>query len=466
MKKIYSDSEIWNKEWYLKYSLKLRMLLKYIFDNAHTSGVFEPNYIMLSFYMGESVTKDDILALQSIYQEYECKKNPNASLIEELPDGKFWVVKMAYFQCGALSQNTPAHKKIIETLLNYGLLERVVSQYKEQDKKKIGLLQGLLKSSKNPEVIEGDELPSEEDKNNSMGSATLGLPIAYPSATHRDKDRDRDMDRDSLSCEEETSLEEREEKHAPAGTPEHASAGVKPVQTCVSKAGRAEHYDSDVSNLTTAEQLNHICQEPKTASAGACGVTSCERGEQASTISPTFQFSTGLSSPAENCQEEHASAAGDEPQTNVVPLKPRKLLPESPEILAFCRDYGEVKEGRCVQLSAKERREIARVLNVEGGVYDPQYWRDVFWNAKGGWEFNKGNGNIERSKCSLGTVLEKHGEIFRKELPLKYLPKPKPKNVPESHADFQKKSENLFEPIPGNVREKVAEIRRKINNGA
>ena len=367
------------------------------------------------------MTKDDILALQSIYQEYECKKNPDASLIEELPDGKFWVVKMAYFQCGALSQNTPAHKKIIETLLNYGLLERVVSQYKEQDKKKIGLLQGLLKSSKNPEVIEAEELPSEEDKNNSMGSATLGLPIAYPSATHRDKDRDRD--RDSLLCEEETSLEEREEKHAPAGTPEHASAG-------------------------------------------ACGVTSCERGEQASTTSPTFQFSTGLSSPAENCQEEHASAAGDEPQTNVVPLKPRKLSPESPEILAFCRDYGEVKEGRCVQLSAKERREIARVLNVEGGVYDPQYWRDVFWNAKGGWEFNKGNGNIERSKCSLGTVLEKHGEIFRKELPLKYLPKPKPKNVPESHADFQKKSENLFEPIPGNVREKVAEIRRKINNGA
>ena len=421
MKKIYSDSEIWNKEWYLKYSLKLRMLLKYIFDNAHTSGVFEPNYIMLSFYMGEPVTKDDILALQSIYQEYECKKNPDASLIEELPDGKFWVVKMAYFQCGALSQNTPAHKKIIETLLNYGLLERVVSQYKEQDKKKIGLLQGLLKSSKNPEVIEAEELPSEEDKNNSMGSATLGLPIAYPSATHRDKDRDRD--RDSLLCEEETSLEEREEKHAPAGTPEHASAG-------------------------------------------ACGVTSCERGEQASTTSPTFQFSTGLSSPAENCQEEHASAAGDEPQTNVVPLKPRKLSPESPEILAFCRDYGEVKEGRCVQLSAKERREIARVLNVEGAVYDPQYWRDVFWNAKGGWEFNKGNGNIERSKCSLGTVLEKHGEIYRKELPLKYLPKPTPKNAAKSHADLQKKSENLFEPIPENVREKVAEIRRKINNGA
>ena len=466
MKKIYSDSEIWNKEWYLKYSLKLRMLLKYIFDNAHTSGVFEPNYIMLSFYMGESVTKDDILALQSIYQEYECKKNSDASLIEELPDGKFWVVGMAYFQCGALSQNTPAHKKIIETLLNYGLLERVVSQYKEQDKKKIGLLQGLLKSSKNPEVIEGDELPSEEDKNNSMGSATLGLPMAYPSATHRDKDRDRDMDRDSLSCEEETSLEEREGKHAPAGTPEHASAGVKPVQTCVSKAGRAEHYDSDVSNLTTAEQLNQICQEPKTASAGACGVTSCERGEQSSTTSPTFQFSTGLSSPAEICQEEHASTVGGEPQTNVVPLKPRKLSPESPEVFAFCKDYGEVKEGRCVQLSAKERREIARVLNVEGGVYDPQYWRDVFWNAKGGWEFNKGNGNIERSKCALNTILEKHGEIYRKELPLKYLPKPTPKNAAKSHADLQKKSENLFEPIPENVREKVAEIRRKINNGA
>ena len=106
------------------------------------------------------------------------------------------------------------------------------------------------------------------------------------------------------------------------------------------------------------------------------------------------------------------------------------------------------------------------MLNVEGGVYDPQYWRDVFWNAKGGWEFNKGNGNIERSKCALNTILEKHGEIYRKELPLKYLPKPTPKNAAKSHADLQKKSENLFEPIPENVREKVAEIRRKINNGA
>lgn len=378
MKKIYSDSEIWNKEWYLKYSLKLRMLLKYIFDNAHTSGVFEPNYIMLSFYMGETVAKEDIIELQKIYQEYECKKNPDASLIEELPDGKFWVVGMAYFQCGALSQNTPAHKKIIETLLNYGLLERVVSQYKEQDKKKIGLLQGLLKQPESPKTIESEE-PSID---NLKGSATLGLPIAYPSATHRDKDRDRDMDRESLSSEEILSKEDGEITRAHAGAPEHVSAG-------------------------------------------AC-----------------------------------------EPPSNVVPLNPRKLSPESPEVVAFCKDYGEVKEGRCVQLSAKERREIARVLNDEGGVYDPQYWRDVFWNAKGGWEFNKGNGNIERVKCALDTILERHGEIYRKELSLKYLPKPKPKVPAESHADMQKKSENLFEPIPESVREKVAKIRRQVNSGA
>ncbi len=373
MKKIYSDSEIWNKEWYLKYSLKLRMLLKYIFDNAHTSGVFEPNYIMLSFYMGDTVTKDDILEIQRIYQEYECKKNPDASLIEELPDGKFWVVGMAYFQCGALSQNTPAHKKIIETLLNYGLLERVVSQYKEQDKKKIGLLNGLLKHT--------EETVKKEDC--VIASPNLGLPIAYPSATLRDKDRDRDMDRESLFSEEISSKEEGDITRACADTPEHASAG-------------------------------------------ACG----------------------------------------ELQVNIVPLKPRKLTPESPEVLAFCNDYGQVKEGKSVELWAKQRMENASVLNVEGGIYDKTYWCDVFWNAKGGWEFNKGNGNIERVKCALNTILEKHGEIYRKELSLKYLPKPTPKISAQSHADMQKKSENLFEPIPESVRKKVAEIGRKINSGA
>lgn len=379
MKKIYSDSEIWNKEWYLKYSLKLRMLLKYIFDNAHTSGVFEPNYIMLSFYMGEAVTKDDIIELQKIYQEYECKKNPDASLIEELPDGKFWVVGMAYFQCGALSQNTPAHKKIIETLLNYGLLERVVSQYKEQDKKKIGLLQGLLKQPESPKIIESEEPFIETNNDNLKGSATLGLPIDYPSATHRDKDRDMDMDRESLSSEENSSKKEGDNTFACVSTPEHVEETLKP---------------------------------------------------------------------------------------NVVSLKPRKLSPESPEVVAFCKDYGEVKEGKCVQLSAKERQEIARVLNVEGGVYDCQYWRDVFWNAKGGWEFNKGNGNFERTKCALNTILGKHGEIYRKELPLKYLPKPKPKNAVESHAESQQKSENFYEPIPDDVKKKVAEIKLMLNRGA
>lgn len=371
MKKIYSDSEIWNKEWYLKYSLKLRMLLKYIFDNAHTSGVFEPNYIMLSFYMGDTVTKDDIIELQRVYQEYECKKNPDASLIEELPDGKFWVVGMAYFQCGALSQNTPAHKKIIETLLNYGLLERVVSQYKEQDKKKINLLGALLQPSEKPEI-------DEENSKIDMVSPSLGLPIDYPSANRRDKDRDRDMDRESLSSEEISSQEDGEITRAQAGAPEHV--------------------------------------------------------EERSTV-------------------------------NRVPTKSGKLSPESPEVIAFCKDYGEVKEGKSVQLSAKERRQIARVLNLEGGIYDAQYWRDVFWNAKGGWEFNKGNGNIERVKCALDTILERHGEIHRKELSLKYLPKPKPQNPPQNHADLQIKSEEIREPIPDDVKKKVAEIRRKVNCG-
>ncbi len=405
MKKIYSDSEIWNKEWYLKYSLKLRMLLKYIFDNAHTSGVFEPNFIMLSFYMGDTVTKDDIIELQRIYQEYECKKNPDASLIEELQDGKFWVVGMAYFQCGALSQNTPAHKKIIETLLNYGLLERVVSQYKEQDKKKISLLNGLLKHLEEPEI-------AEENNPIDMVSPSLGLPIDYPSANHRDKDRDRDMDRESLYPQEDFSKEDGEI------TGVHALAGVKPVQTCVSKAGRAEHYDGDVSNSTVVDN-NRL----------------------------------------ELVRSKKLSTSG-------VPAKPRKLSPESAEVCAFCKDYGEVKEGKSVQLSAKERQQIARVLNLEGGIYDAQYWRDVFWNAKGGWEFNKGNGNIERSKCALNTILEKHGEIYRKELPLKYLPKPKPQNPPQNHADLQKKSEEFREPIPEHVKKKVAEIGRKISGGA
>ncbi len=438
MKKIYSDSEIWNKEWYLKYSLKLRMLLKYIFDNAHTSGVFEPNYIMLSFYMQETVTKDDILDLQRIYQEYECKKNPDASLIEELPDGKFWVVGMAYFQCGVLSQNTPAHKKTIEILLNYGLLERVVSQYKEQDKKKVGLLQGLLKKTATPEtpiaqdveVIEGEAENDVSKGSPNLGlgygypSATLGLPMAYPSANlalpiaypsatlrdrdkDRDKDKDRDRDRDYLSHDsKEKDCEERERE----------------------------------------KQAKEREKEPSQSVLGAsCFENAIEPGREIVPVSKP---------------------------DNVVPISSarHKLSPESPEVVAFCADYGDVKEGRRVKLSAKERQDIARVLELEGGIYDAEYWRSVFWNAKGGWQFDKGRGNVERSKCSLKTILEKHGEIYRKELPLKYLPRPKPATVcttvtqqPDGHA--HEHAQGAFAPIPEHVVKKVSEISKRIRSG-
>ena len=148
MVKRFCDTEIWNKEWFLKLPLLQRSLFLYIKDNCDCAGVYEPNYMMLSFIMGQPINEDDILKIN------ETKKQI------ELINGKFFITDFCKFQYGELKPSCKPHIKVIETLKKHGLFERVSKGYRKGIHT---LTEGYTKGMDTLEEKE-EEKEKEEDK--------------------------------------------------------------------------------------------------------------------------------------------------------------------------------------------------------------------------------------------------------------------------------------------------------------
>lgn len=118
MAKRFVDTEIWNKAWYQELTLKEKILVKYIFEQCDCAGVWDINFRLASFIIGESVSFEDIENIN--------KKN---LLFEVFNENKIFVIDFIKFQYGSLSENCKPHKPIIEKLKKYNLLERVLKGY-------------------------------------------------------------------------------------------------------------------------------------------------------------------------------------------------------------------------------------------------------------------------------------------------------------------------------------------------
>jgi hypothetical protein len=143
MSKRFVDTELWQKEWYQDLSLKEKILVKYIFENCDCAGVWNGNFRMASFIIGESVTVDDLRSINQKKKQFDI-----------LGNGIIFVPDFIKFQYGTLSENCKPHKPVIEKLKKYGLYERVWKGYskgietleekeQEQDKEKDINLYGI-----------------------------------------------------------------------------------------------------------------------------------------------------------------------------------------------------------------------------------------------------------------------------------------------------------------------------------
>ena len=106
MSKRLTDTEIWDKEWFMELKPKLKCLVKFVRDKCDLSGVWHPNYLLTSTYIGENISEPDLLNIDGGKQ------------FQKLKGGKIFCCGFIDFQNGQLKNSSPVHKKII-SLLEY-----------------------------------------------------------------------------------------------------------------------------------------------------------------------------------------------------------------------------------------------------------------------------------------------------------------------------------------------------------
>lgn len=108
MAKRFTDSELWNKDWFLDLSIKQKLLVKYIFDNCDIAGFLEISFRTLSFVFGEKVTREDFEGLKQIKFI-----NENTVFVED------FIKFQNNVEIEDLNPNYSVHKGIIKKLNKY-----------------------------------------------------------------------------------------------------------------------------------------------------------------------------------------------------------------------------------------------------------------------------------------------------------------------------------------------------------
>jgi hypothetical protein len=147
--KRFTDTELYDKPWFMILSCRLKCAVEYLFKKCDATGVWEPNYILAATYVGDGgFTEQELFSIDGGKQ------------FEKLPNGKIFLPGFCDFQYGVLTEACRPHRPIIQKLKKHGLYERVLIGYqkgintleekdkdkdKEQDKEKdFGKSENLL----------------------------------------------------------------------------------------------------------------------------------------------------------------------------------------------------------------------------------------------------------------------------------------------------------------------------------
>jgi hypothetical protein len=107
MAKRFTDTDLWDKEWFMKLSCKQKCLVKLIRDKCDLSGVWSPNWLIVATYLGEQATEAELLDIDEGRQ------------FIKISGGKIFCIGFVSFQYGELSEKSPVHRKIINLLVNH-----------------------------------------------------------------------------------------------------------------------------------------------------------------------------------------------------------------------------------------------------------------------------------------------------------------------------------------------------------
>lgn len=145
--KRFTDTEIWDKEWFMALSIKKKCIIRYLFDKCDASGVWTPNWILISAQIGETITVEDLNGLEDHF---------------EWIGKKIYLTDFIEFQYGKLSENCRPHDKIFSLLKKHNLLDRVSDRVPDR------VYNTLQEEDKDKEEEKDKEI--EKDKTSERGS--------------------------------------------------------------------------------------------------------------------------------------------------------------------------------------------------------------------------------------------------------------------------------------------------------
>lgn len=125
MAKRFTDTELWDKEWFMKLSCKQKCLVKMVRDKCDLSGVWSPNWIIANAYIGELVTEKDLLDIDGGRQ------------FKKIQGGKICCIGFIEFQYGKLTEKSPVHRKILNLLTSNQIpYQHPINRVKEEEEDK------------------------------------------------------------------------------------------------------------------------------------------------------------------------------------------------------------------------------------------------------------------------------------------------------------------------------------------
>jgi len=172
MAKRFTDTDIWDKEWFMILSCKHKCLIRFLFDKCDVAGVWSANWMLASSYIGEQVTEQDL----EIFEEH----------IYKISDSKFIIVDFIEFQYGTLSENCKPHQKVILLIKKYNI-----------DLKKIkGYTKGIDRLQEEEEDKEEDKDKEKEEEGNNKKISELMIPKMASEFKKFNADYPEDADKD------------------------------------------------------------------------------------------------------------------------------------------------------------------------------------------------------------------------------------------------------------------------------
>lgn len=154
MAKRFTDTDVWDKEWFMQLSDAHKLFWFYLKDKCDQIGVWRPNIRLAKFVASEGISEQEFLQM-------------NRERIVVLLDGKWWLKDFCQFQYGELNDSCKPHKKYIAMLEAAGLMqfikgyrkgiERVQEEEKDKEEEKEKAKEEEKDTGESVKILKGED---------------------------------------------------------------------------------------------------------------------------------------------------------------------------------------------------------------------------------------------------------------------------------------------------------------------